>query len=838
MRLQAKLALALVPLVAGPVLLLGWLAYSTLGADIERDAAADLHGVVHVAAGAVERLVSRSRANLEVFARLPEVEQYARSADDPDRYYLLQPGLLRLLHGFREAYPEYLDIRFLLPDGTVDARATARGWDAGPAVGSRDAEAAARTGAGEPLSMVLHAHDGEPVIDLLRRIELPDDYRMAPAGDARTRGFLGMTVSLEPVYRELLSLPFCTRGHLLLALPDGTVLFDTRAGQPAARLADVPRQLPAAPAAAGRHRLMEGPERLVASHTLSPGLDLFAVLPRSELQAPLWTLKLQTLGLTLAAVMLLGAVLLAWLRGLVLAPLAALRGAAERIGAGELRPSIRVRSDDELGQLAGAVRDMGERLAAAHSQMEHQAFHDHLTDLPNRRLIRELLSEELERAERAGGAGGAGGAVAILFIDIDDFKRINDALGHAAGDALLRAVAERLGALSRTLERPQRTHLARLGGDELLLVLADAVEPDVAADIGARALAAVARPVTLGELRQVVTASIGVALFPRDATDADGLIRAADLAMYAAKSQGRNTICFYSAELNARVAARLRLENGLRQALARQALRLHYQPIVDLASGRVVAFEALLRWRDPDLGDVSPAELIPIAEDTGLILPIGRWVLGEVCRQIVAWRARGCATVPVAVNVSAAQLNREDLAPIIRQVLADYDLTPADLVLEVTESVLMTLDTQSEARFAALRQLGVPIHIDDFGTGCSSLSYLHRFQFDCIKIDAGFIGGVTEPGDARILVTAIIALAHALDTKVIAEGVETPAQAAALTALGCKLGQGYGYARPLAEDAAGALAGRRLAVADSAQTSGPIEYRAAGPAQVSGTVVG
>lgn len=832
MRLQAKLALALVPLVAGPVLLLGWLAYSTLAADIEHDAAADLHGVLHVAAGAVERLVSRSRANLEVFARLPEVEQYARSADDPDRYYLLQPGLLRLLHGFREAYPEYLDIRFLLPDGTVDARATARGWDAGPTVGSRDAEAAARAGAGEPLSMVLHADDGEPVIDLLRRIELPDDYRMAPAGDARTRGFLGMTVSLEPVYRELLGLPFCARGHLLLALPDGTVLFDTRAGQPAARLGDDLRRLPAAPAAAGRHRLMEGPERLAASHTLSPGLHVFAVLPRSELQAPLWTLKLQTLGLTLAAVMLLGAVLLAWLRGLVLAPLAALRGAAERIGAGELRPSIRVRSDDELGQLAGAVRDMGERLAEAHSQMEHQAFHDHLTDLPNRRLIRELLSEELERAGRGGGA------VAILFIDIDGFKRINDALGHAAGDALLRTVAERLGALSRTLDRPQRTHLARLGGDELLLVLAGAVAPDVAAEIGARALAAVARPVTLGELRQVVTASIGVALFPRDATDADGLIRAADLAMYAAKSQGRNTIRFYSAELNARVAARLRLENGLRQALARQALRLCYQPIVDLASGQVVAFEALLRWRDPDLGDVSPAELIPIAEDTGLILPIGHWVLGEVCRQIVAWRARGCATVPVAVNVSAAQLNREDLAPIIRQVLAHYDLAPADLVLEVTESVLMTLDAQSEARLSALRRLGVPIHIDDFGTGYSSLSYLRRFQFDCIKIDAGFIGGVTEPGDARILVTAIIALAHALDTKVIAEGVETPAQAAALTALGCKLGQGFGYARPLAEDAAGALAGRRLAVADAAQTSGPIEYRAAGPAQVSGTVVG
>jgi diguanylate cyclase (GGDEF)-like protein len=818
-RLQVKLALALAPLVVGPVLALGWLAYSALRADIERSAGDDLHGALHIAAGAVERLVSRSRANLEVFARLPEVEQYARAADDEDRHYLFQPGLLRLLHGFRDAYPEYLEIRFLLPDGTVDARAARRGWNAGPAVGGRDARAAELARGGDRRRMDLHADGDEPVIDLLRRIDLPDAYQIGPGGDARTRGVLALTVSLEPVYRELQQLPFDFRGALILALPDGRVIFDSRPQSGRTALpAGLQPLLHKPGSGAISHQVIEGPEWLAGSHAVIPGLHVIAVLPRSELQAPLSTLRAQTLGLTLAAILLLGAVLLAWLRGLVLTPLKALRGAAERIGAGDLRPAIPVHTSDELGELASAVRDMGERLALVHGQVEHQAFHDHLTDLPNRRLIRELLSEELGQARRGGG-------VAVLFIDIDHFKRINDALGHAAGDALLRAVARRLDGLTAALEPPWRGHLARLGGDELLIVLAGAVSSDVAGDFAARALAAVAEPVALGDLRQVVSASIGVALYPRDAADADGLIRAADLAMYAAKADGRNGIRFYSAELNARVAARLRLENGLRQALERNRLRVHYQPIVDLASGRAEAFEALLRWQDPKLGVVPPGDFIPIAEDTGMILPMGRWALGEVCRQIAAWRADGLAPVPVAVNVSAAQLNREDLAPVIARLLAEHGLRPADLVVEVTESVLMALDAPSEERLLALRRLGVAVHIDDFGTGYSSLSYLRRFQFDCIKIDASFIRGVTRSGDDRILVTAILALAHTLDTRVIAEGVETADQAAALAGLGCELAQGYHYARPLPPDTAGRLAGRRLPAAGHAGACAPPHQR-------------
>jgi diguanylate cyclase (GGDEF)-like protein len=816
-RLQAKLALALAPLVAGPLLALGWLSYSSLKADIEQNAAEDLRGALHIAEDALAKLTSRAQADLAVFAKALGVEQYARASDDPDRHYLFQPGLLRLLHGFREAYPEYLELRFLLPDGTVDARAMARGRDAGTAVGSLDARAAEHAPGGAAPSMWLAADAPEPAFELLHRISLPDVYGSAASGDVRTRGYLGMSVSLEPVYEGLRKLPFDFAGFVALVLPDGQVLFDTRTGTQPEPLDDELALLLAAPeaAAGAAPRLVQTPCWLAGSLFAEPGLFVIAALPRSELKEPLFALKLQMLALTLGAILLLWTVLWALLRKLVLAPVRALHAAAESIGAGDLRPPIPVRSRDELGELAGAVRDMGERLALVHSQVEHQAFHDHLTDLPNRRLIRELLADELGQAQRDSGN------VAVLFVDLDNFKRINDALGHPAGDELLRAMAQRLGEVAAGMGRSRRSHLARLGGDELLMVLAGTVDPRVAGDVAGQVLAAVTAPVNLGELRQVVTASIGIALYPRDATDPDGLIRAADLAMYAAKADGRNAIRFYSAELNARVAVRMRLENALRRALEANELRVHYQPIVDVVSGRAEGFEALLRWWDPELGAVPPAEFIPIAEDTDMILAMGRWALREVCRQIAAWRAAGIETPPVAVNVSAAQLNREDLAPVIAYHLAEFGLKPADLVLEVTESVLMALDSRSEARFMALRRLGVAIHIDDFGTGYSSLSYLRRFQFDCVKIDASFIRGVTEAGDDRILVTAIIALAAALETKVIAEGVETAAQAAALAELGCRLGQGFYYARPQPPDAAGRLVGRRLPITGTGAASAP-----------------
>jgi diguanylate cyclase (GGDEF)-like protein len=449
--------------------------------------------------------------------------------------------------------------------------------------------------------------------------------------------------------------------------------------------------------------------------------------------------------------------------------------------------------------VAAAVRDMGQRLAHYRNEVERIAFHDQLTGLPNRVLIRELLGRELERARAAGRT------VAVLFFDLDNFKQINDALGHAAGDELLRALTRRLSALLETDLEERPTHLARIGGDELLIVVGAPAKVEEVADLAGSLLEAAAKPFDLGTAHFVVTASIGVAFFPQDATDSDGLIRCADLAMYAAKAEGRNAVRFFSQELNAGLVARLHMENALRHAVGRGELAVRYQPIVDLKSEGLWAFEALLRWRHPELGEVSPQCFIPVAEETGVIQEIGHWVLAETCRQLAAWRDHGLTTVPVSVNVSAAQIRREDLTGPIVQLLKELGLSARDLHLEITESLLVDLSQTTHTRLRALADLGIAIHVDDFGTGYSSLSYLRRIAVDVIKIDKTFVAGIVDQDEDRALVSAMIAMAHALNLRVIAEGIEKPEQVEVLRGLGCDLGQGFFFSYPVDADSAAHL---------------------------------
>jgi EAL domain-containing protein (putative c-di-GMP-specific phosphodiesterase class I) len=353
--------------------------------------------------------------------------------------------------------------------------------------------------------------------------------------------------------------------------------------------------------------------------------------------------------------------------------------------------------------------------------------------------------------------------------------------------------------------------LARFGGDELLVAVDALPGAAAAAALALRILAAAAEPFELDSGRYIVTASIGIALCPQDAQDPDGLVRCADLAMYRAKSEGRNLYRFFTPEMNARSSERLCTEHGLRHALVADRLSLQYQPILCLKTGELVACEALLRWHDDELGVVSPAKFIPVAEECGLIQDIGRWVLRTVCAQIAAWRDEGLQPRPVAVNISAAHLQREGLAGPIADLLGRYGLTADALQLEITESVLMELTHANSARVQALSDLGLAIHIDDFGTGYSSINYLRRFVIDCIKIDRSFIAHLCSREEDRALVTAMIAMAKALGLKVVAEGIEDTDQLEALRELACEYGQGYLFARPLdAADMARCLAAPRL----------------------------
>ncbi|MCE1251186.1 MAG: EAL domain-containing protein [Comamonadaceae bacterium] len=432
-------------------------------------------------------------------------------------------------------------------------------------------------------------------------------------------------------------------------------------------------------------------------------------------------------------------------------------------------------------------------ITARRQAQEHLAFialHDHLTQLPNRRYLTEQLGKTLARLRLQQGRA------ALLFINLDHFKTVNESLGHQVGDTLLCEMAQRLKATVRACDL-----VARLGSDEFVVLLPDLGLAQEAAQVADKLLATIGRPHKVGGLPVSLSPSIGISLFPEDGDEPEELLRHADLAMAYAKESGRANRQFYQASMDARTPhEELRLERQLREAIARQEFVLHYQPQVHLADARLAGFEALVRWQHPERGLVGPDEFIAFAEARGLITPIGRWVLHEACRQLQAWHAAGLPTVPIAVNISALELRQRDVLADIRQVLHDTGLAPQYLEIEITESVLLQQSGTAAQMLAALQALGVGVSIDDFGTGYSSLAYLKRYPIDKLKIDRSFVIDTPDSQDDVAIVTAIIQMGHSLQLRVVAEGVETPAQQALLQRLGCDLVQGYGLSRPLAAD--------------------------------------
>ena len=421
----------------------------------------------------------------------------------------------------------------------------------------------------------------------------------------------------------------------------------------------------------------------------------------------------------------------------------------------------------------------------AEKRIWHIAHHDALTGLPNRALLQDRLDQALIAAERNRNH------VAVLFLDLDRFKNVNDSLGHDVGDALLQIVADRLVAVVRDIDT-----VCRLGGDEFVIILSAVNGPDDAVLICERIIAALAQPVdAMGHALRAST-SIGIAFYPDDASDAPTLMKSADAAMYAAKSRGRNNFQFFSADLNAEALRFFQLEQKLRHAVGNRELVLYYQPQVDTSAHRVCALEALVRWQSPKSGLVPPAEFIPVAEETGLIVELGEWVLREACRQLRDWHAAGWPRVPVAVNLSARQFQQRDLVARIRNILDETGLPPDMLELEITESCLMHSVDDALAQVRALAEMGIRLVIDDFGTGYSSLSYLKRFPVSQLKIDRTFVRDLCTDREDAAIVASIIGLARTLDLDVVAEGVETTAQLAALRYEGCTLCQGYLFSRP------------------------------------------
>ncbi len=425
----------------------------------------------------------------------------------------------------------------------------------------------------------------------------------------------------------------------------------------------------------------------------------------------------------------------------------------------------------------------------AEEQIYRLAYFDPLTELPNRSLLYSLLEQAIAEAHRKHEHG------AVLFVDLNRFKHINDSFGHAPADELLAEVARRLSGSLR-----KEDVVSRPGGDEFVVALFDIKRRDDAAVVARKLLAALAEPFFVERHEVLLSASIGIAVFPDDGRDAETLIRNADVAMYRAKQLGSSSFLYYSREMNLRSLERLKLEGNLRHALARHEFLLHFQPQLDLASGRIVGAEALLRWEAPGHGLVSPTLFVPVAEETGLIIPIGEWVIDATCRQLRTWLDAGLRPVKVAVNLSPRQFSH-NLPRTVLDILHAYDVPPALLEVEITESMLMHNADSVVAMMQEFAAAGISMSLDDFGTGYSSLSYLKRFPIDTLKIDQSFVRGIPTDTDDSAIATAIISMAKALRLRVIAEGVETGEQQAFLKKAGCDEVQGYWFSRPLAADA-------------------------------------
>ncbi len=475
----------------------------------------------------------------------------------------------------------------------------------------------------------------------------------------------------------------------------------------------------------------------------------------------------------------------------VLRPLRALRDGVDRIAGGDLTRPIAMKRPDEFGELGAAIDAMAKDLRRAHGDLQHRALHDDLTGLPNRSLLLDRVGQAARRLDRRPGTA------ALLLVDLDDFKTINDTMGHPAGDQLLVVTAQRLEAELRDVDTA-----ARIGGDEFALLIESLEDTAEALTVADRIRRAIAQPCEVEGSEVRPHSSIGVVIMTGGDDSPAELLRNADLAMYAAKQAGKQRCETFKSEMHVNAIERAHLERSLRNAVQRDELALRYQPTIDLESGAVIGFEALIRWEHPERGLLSPGKFIPLAEETGIIVPLGRWVLRTACAQLRTWQRtdpQRYAGLSVAVNLSARQLERPGVVADVRYALEHTGLDPRLLVLELTESMLLGGE-ELLGRLVELRALGVRLAVDDFGTGYSSLAYLRQFPIDILKIDRSFVAGIVSRHADATLAATIIELGRMLELTTVAEGIEEPEQLELLRSLGCRVGQGFLIAEPLAAD--------------------------------------
>jgi diguanylate cyclase (GGDEF)-like protein len=805
-KLRLKILLLLIPLVIAPLFILGWIAYGELRRVSEEKSFAAIAGVIDKIQEHSQTQLTTATANIELFAKHTMVKKYILTPDENERYTLMQAPLLRTFRSFQEAFPDYYEIRIFLPDGYEDIRLTNRSVENLTDEETHNPVFRNMAQGGDSVaSAVFRNPDNGEVSLFVGKPLILRDPAIDPIGTPATlRGYLAITVDLKDIQSTISDTKIGKTGHLLATDSNGIPIYEPQ-GIPIDRGLDpavFDRIIAANPGSAPMLADFNGRPSFVAGKRLFPDLYVFAVLPESDLFQSGLKLALAVAAITLLAVILTTTALFLTLQHFIVKPVQTLRRMSREIGRGRLDIRNTLGSNDEIGELATAFEDMASNLRRSDEQIRYIAYHDNLTGLPNRAMFGQYLRHVIADARRQDKQ------FALLFLDIDDFKRVNDTLGHQAGDTLLREVAERLSKCLRRADYVARINafgepdelLARLGGDEFVILLPDINGPHAPTTLANRLLNVLSEPVRLDEHEFYIGASIGITLFPSDGEDAETLTKNADIAMYHAKKQGKNDYQFYLQSMNILAHERLALENKLRKALDNDQLCLFYQPQIDTMSHAIIGLEALLRWRHPEDGMIPPGVFIPVAEETGLILAIGEWVINEACRQAHAWQSAGLPATRISVNISGHQFGKQDLPRLINTALRRNSLAAGCLEIEITESALMENPDRAVKELSAIKDLGVGIALDDFGTGYSSFSYLHRFPIDTLKIDRSFIHNIGVTRNSSELVAAIIAMAHILKLRVVAEGIEIDEQLEELAGRHCDVIQGFLFKPPVPAD--------------------------------------
>lgn len=800
MQLQSKILLLLIPLIILPLLVLGWLAYSLLMEDARNRTQFQMTTLLEQIESQTETQLHTARANASLFSNTALIRQYIGEQVSSDGGLVSEQQVMDLLFNYQLAYPEYYEIRIIRRDGREQVRSVLGSIDnltTDEISSSYFIEIGNNSGV-TYTTFFRNPDNGQPALLTSKPLYLPN--KKGTGTKKELYGYLVLTIDLGFLERQAENDKAGENGEVFFTDNSGTILFHPSAEQVGKQLSaelfsESILSANSSIRVAGKYRDKKAYFHVIKLHDW---LYAFVVYQEDKLLARSINLGWTVTLITFAAILLATTILFGILKKQLITPIRKLSLAASEMGKGQVLVPIDIDSNDEIGELATTFREMGKNLNHYHEQVRYVAYHDSLTGLPNRAMFKDYLNRATAEARRDLQG------LAVLFLDLDNFKRINDTLGHQSGDKLLEAFADRISKHLRetdVVSHPSREEasrvIARLAGDEFIVLLPRTSGPGEAQKVSDRILKSLSEPFVIAMQELYVSASIGIAMYPEDGETAGELLKNADIAMYHAKKLGRNNFQYYSKKLNEESAEKLKIEGRLRHALENNTLELHYQPQINLSSGEISGVEALLRWKDPELGMVGPDVFIPIAEEFGLIVQISEWVINEACHQAQQWMMAFNLPITMSINISAVHFNNHSLEVMIAGALKTTGLNPRYLELELTETSILQDLNQATETLDTFKSMGLKLALDDFGTGYSSLSYLMKLPFDRLKIDQSFIRNLKTETKGTAIVSAIISMSHSLGMSVIAEGVEQKEHMQILLPMHCDHIQGYYISRPL-----------------------------------------